>query len=199
MAEDLRERGYLVATPEYRRTGDAGGWPATFDDVAAVREQLPHLLADILPGRVADELPVLVGHSAGGHLALWWSLTGTAEPVVALAPVADLTRAHAEDLDGGAVAALLGGSPEEHPERYAAADPARLLRERRIEAIVLHGTADEQVPVEHSRGLSGVRLRELPRVDHFALIDPLSAAWAPVLAAIGEASGPSGHPLASRQ
>lgn len=189
LASALRDEGYVVVTPEFRRTGGGGGWPATFDDIAQVRARLPELLARVLPGRVAADRAVVVGHSAGGHLALWWSLTGDGEPVVALAPVADLERAYADDLDSGAVAALLGGSPADVPERYAAADPAVLLRNRKIDATVLHGTDDVQVPVSHSRGLTGVDLVELPGVEHFALIDPLSAAWAHVLAAVGGRAG----------
>lgn len=194
MAQALRAEGYVVATPEYRRSGGAGGWPETFDDVAAVRVRLPALLAGLAPDRVAAAPPLLLGHSAGGHLAMWWALTAPAAEVagvVALAPVADLARAHADRLDGDAVTALMGGSPSEHPERYAAADPAALLRRAApVPPItVLHGTADRQVPVAHSRDLPGVSHVELPGVDHFALIDPLSAAWPRVVSALRGAAG----------
>lgn len=194
MAQALRAEGYVVATPEYRRSGGAGGWPKTFDDVAAVRVRLPALLAGLVPHRVAAAPPLLLGHSAGGHLAMWWALTAPATEVagvVALAPVADLARAHADRLDGDAVAALMGGSPSEHPERYAAADPAALLR-RAVPVppiTLLHGTDDRQVPVAHSRDLPGVSYVELPGVDHFALIDPLSAAWPRVVSALRDAAG----------
>jgi acetyl esterase/lipase len=198
MACALRDEGYLIATPEFRRTGGAGGWPATFEDLASVRERLPDLLAQVLPGRVAAGGAVLVGHSAGGQLALWWSLTGRGEPVVALAPVTDLQRAYVDDLGEGAVGALMGGSPAEVPDRYAAADPAVLLHHRPVDATVLHGTDDRQVPVAHSRGLTGVHLVELPGVEHFALIDPLSTAWPHVVAAVGRPGGAHGHPLASK-
>ena len=194
MAVALRDRGWVVVTPEFRRTGGDGGWPATFDDVAAVRERLPTLLADAIGGPAADRAatPTLLGHSAGGHLAMWWALTApepsTVRRVVALAPVADLDRAYADALDGDAVAALLGGAPDEHPDRYAAADPARLLRADRAgdhpPITVLHGTDDDRVPATHSRDLTGVSLVELPGVGHFELIDPLSTAWPDVLAAL---------------
>lgn len=192
LAKALRETGYVVATPEYRRTGSGGGWPGTFDDIASVREQLPDLLTGAVPDRVDVSRTVLVGHSAGGHLALWWSLTGQEDPVVALAPVADLARAHAEDLDDGAVSALLGGSPREQPQRYAATDTARLLAERapRPRVVVLHGTADQQVPYEMSRDLVGVELVTLEGADHFALIDPASAQWDAVLLAVRRLTRP---------
>src|SRR5262245_15689672 len=114
--------GYTMAIPEYRRTGaPGGGWPGTFEDVAAaVRAALP-LAAE------GERTPViLAGHSAGGHLALWAAagLANEGAPiagVVALAPVADLREAYRLDLDRGAVTALLEGGPDEFPERYAEA------------------------------------------------------------------------------
>lgn len=193
MADALRDLGYVVATPEYRRTGSGGGWPATFDDVVSVRQALPDLLAGAVPGRADAGRTVLVGHSAGGHLALWWSLTGARDPVVALAPAADLARAYAEDLDGGAVAALLGGSPDEHPHRYAAADTARLLSSVTDppRVVVLHGTEDRQVPYAHSRDLAGVELVTLEGSGHFELIDPASPQWPAVTRAVRRLLGAS--------
>lgn len=196
MAVALREQGYAVATPEYRRTGADGGWPGTFDDVARIRSRLPGLLDDALPGLVAPVPPVVVGHSAGGQLALWWALTGSradAARVVALAPVADLVRAYAENLGEGAVRDLMDGGPARHPDRYAAADTAVLLRRwTGPRPVVVHGDADQQVPVAHSRGLVGIDLVELPATDHFAIIDPLSPAWPHVLRAITGRSAPRG-------
>ena len=193
LAAALRDRGWLVATPEYRRTGGLGGWPGTFDDVADLRERLLPLLRDVLPGRVAAVQPTLVGHSAGGHLALWWALTSLSSPprrTVGLAPVSDLGRADEEGLGSGAVTALLGGGPHEVPERYAAADPAARMRAGEVpagEVVLVHGRHDEDVPVQHSRDLAtdvGVALVELD-CEHFALIDPLSSAWPSVHDAVG--------------
>jgi acetyl esterase/lipase len=195
LASALRDRGWLVATPEYRRTGGLGGWPHTFDDIAVLRDRLLPLLREVLPHRVAAPGPTLVGHSAGGHLALWWSLTsgaGTDGPrrTVALAPVSDLARADSEHLGDGAVAALLGGGAAQVPARYATADPAARLRsgDRPAgEVVLVHGRKDDSVPVQHSRDLAtdvGVELLELP-CEHFALIDPLSTVWPSVRDAIG--------------
>ena len=193
MAEALRAQGYVVATPEYRRTGAvgdaAGGWPQTPYDVRDAVAALPALLdgvGDGVPGPVA-----LLGHSAGGHLVLWLASEGLdVDRVVALAPVGDLLDAEAQDLDEGAVRALLGGPSAEHPERYAAADPAHRLAARspdRPEVVVLHGTADQHVPVANSDWADEndhVTLRRLEGVAHFELIDPEEPVWREVLEAL---------------
>ena len=190
LASALRDLGWLVATPEYRRTVGAGGWPTTLDDIAALRDRLLPLLADALPGRVASKAPTLLGHSAGGHLALWWAIgQSVSRRTVALAPVADLARAYAENLGGGAVAALLGGGLSDVPERYARADVAARLRAGGTpdDVVLVHGRHDAQVPVQHSRDLAadtGVRLIELD-CEHYAVIDPLSPVWPAVRGAIG--------------
>jgi Dipeptidyl aminopeptidases/acylaminoacyl-peptidases len=195
LAADLAARGYPVAQLEYRRTGQpGGGWPGTLDDVAAGVAALPDLARRGLPaGRVAPGPPILLGHSAGGHLALWYATLASADlrGVVALAPVADLAEAYRRDLDGGAVAALLGGGPDDVPERYAAADPARRTPPG-VPVRIVHGRLDRQVPVEMSVGYAArarrsgadVRLVELPDCEHFGVIDPLSPAWATVLDAL---------------
>lgn len=73
LATALAEAGYAVCTPEFRRVGQpGGGWPGTFDDVAAAVGTLPSLCAAAVgSGRLAAGRVVLAGHSAGGHLALW--------------------------------------------------------------------------------------------------------------------------------
>jgi len=185
MADGLVQAGYAVATPEYARTGARGGWPSTFDDVRLAVARLPELVGDSV--EIGDV--VLVGHSAGGHLALWCAgldLLDAYAGVVALAPVADLVAAFRLDLDGGAVRALLGGSPEQVPDRYDAADPSRLpVPTGRV--VVLHGQEDAQVPVDGSvryAARTSADLRVLPGVEHFGLIDPTSAAWPAVLTAV---------------
>ena len=147
---------------------------------------LPALVAAALPDldTAAAGPPILLGHSAGGHLALWCATTMSARGVLALAPVADLAEAYRLDLDGGAVSALLGGGPDSVPERYAAADPSRRVP-LPTRTVVIHGALDLQVPVEMSRRYvataqaagADIRLVELPEAEHFALIDPESPAW----------------------
>lgn len=169
---------------EYRRTGTPdGAWPATFEDVAAALATLPRLTG-------LKQAPLLLGHSAGGHLALWWAgRHRTARGVVALAPVADLAAAHAQDLDRGAVVALLGGDPAAVPDRFQYAQPAVPPH---VPVTVIHGDQDQQVPmaisqawVAAARAAGGdVALLALPGVEHFGLIDPCSSAWPAVVRTI---------------
>lgn len=148
VAADLAARGFLVWNLDYRPAGSP--WPATLDDVAAGYDLVGtgrHApLVD--RGRVA-----VVGHSAGGHLALW--LAGRRDAavrpslVVAQAPVADLGAGFAADLGSGAVAALVGGSPDELPERYDLADPIRRLPTG-VRSVLVHGRSDDTVPLAQS-------------------------------------------------
>ncbi|MDG4804080.1 prolyl oligopeptidase family serine peptidase [Micromonospora sp. WMMD980] len=194
MAAALAALGHPVAQLEYRRTGPPGdGRPHPLTDVLTGVAALPGLAAAALPGRVAAVPPVLVGHSAGGHLALYAAAHApdSVAGVLALAPVADLAEAYRLDLDGGAVAALLGGGPADVPDRYADADPSALVPIR-VRTVVVHGTLDQQVPVATSRSwvaadrASGgdATLVELPECEHFGLIAPDSAAWPRVVEAL---------------
>lgn len=191
LAAALADCGWPVAQLEYRRTGSGGGgWTGTFADVAAGLTVLPGLVADAFPELTgAARPPVLLGHSAGGHLALWWAARALVGGVIALAPVTDLAAAYRWDLDGGAVAALLGGGPDEVPHRYAYATPSTAPHR----TVVVHGSLDQQVPVVMSRDWSsatGAELRELPEIEHFGLIAPDSPAWSIVIRAVAElASG----------
>jgi len=204
-ASALRDEGYLVASPEYRRTGAApdrlGGWPRTGQDVLTVVARLPELLsAAAVAGPDPSGGPtVVVGHSAGGHLALWLASERLpVDRVVALAPVGDLRHGHRHFLGAGAVEELLGGTPGQLPERYDEADPAvRLRTPPGSEVVVVHGSADEPVPLANSdwaRGLGHVDLRVLDGVDHMALVDPGSGAWPAVLAAVEGARATACHP-----
>ncbi|MDG4761251.1 prolyl oligopeptidase family serine peptidase [Micromonospora sp. WMMD710] len=191
MAAAFAALGYPVAQVEYRRTGQpGGGWPGTLTDALTGIAALPELAAEALPGRVSGAAPLLVGHSAGGHLAMFVAATAPTSVggVLALAPVADLGEAYRRDLDSGAVAALLGGGPAEVPDRYAVADP-RMLVPVRTRTVIVHGSEDRQVPVAMSRDFvaaargagSDISLLELPGHEHFGLIDPESSAWPRVL------------------
>ena len=200
LAAALADLGYPVAQLEYRRVGQpGGGWPGTLEDVLAGVDALPGLVARALPDApVAPGPPVLLGHSAGGQLALWYAgrRPDAVRAVVALAPVADLAEAHRLDLDEGAVRDFLGGGPEVFPERYAAADPIRSAGVP-VRTVVVHGVLDQQVPPALSRRFVSIAettgrdmmLIELDECEHFGLIDPESMAWPHVTHALRFASG----------
>ena len=187
VAGALAAEGFVVATPEYRRVGAGGGWPTTACDVDEAVGAIPALLAGI--GVPVTGLTV-VGHSAGGHLALWLaSRHHSVDRVVGLAPVADLRAAARQGLGGNATQALLGGEPEEQKVRYDAADPRVLLAERpSCEIRIVHGTDDDTVPASLSQGLAEahpfIDLRVVEGAGHFDVVDPTSDAWPAVLAAL---------------
>jgi acetyl esterase/lipase len=177
MTEALAAAGWTTVAPEYRRV--PGSPDLMIDDVrAAVRAvgERPEF---------AGRRIVLGGHSAGGHLAL--QAAATLEPrhgVLALAPAADLRLAEELDLGDGAVSAFLG----EPAAARSDLDPVRLPTPRGAVRVV-HGADDRIVPIEV--GESYVRAHPaalLVRVDggHFAVVDPLSAAWPSVLAALDD-------------
>lgn len=189
LAAELARRGMLVALAEYRRIGGGGGWPATFEDVREVLARTPELVRELVPGRSRVGPPhwTLLGHSAGGQLALWAASLERAEPrpadwrvgrVVAVAPVADLGRAHQLGLSAGAVAALLGGA-DRVSRLLPLTDPIRRTPVP-CPVTLLHGTADAEVPMELSRRYlaanqtAGGRtvLRALPGVGHYAPVTP---------------------------
>jgi acetyl esterase/lipase len=198
LAADLADAGFAAVAVEYRRVGNGGGWPATLADVAAALDSL-----SALPE--ADRLDLThvtaIGHSAGGHLAAW--LAGRARvpegapggrprvrvtAAVLQAAVLDLGRADEQRLGDGAVRDLLGGGPAEVPERFAAADPVRLLPTGAA-LLCVHGASDTVVPVEQSERYARaaaavgdqVEVRVVPG-DHMTVIDPASSAWATVRA-----------------
>ena len=199
LAGDLVRRGWAAWNIEYRRLGNGGGWPRTFADVAAAVDHVCEL-----PGALDLDRVSVVGHSAGGQLALWAASRANLAPTapgyragaqmpalrvaVAQAGVCDLAWAHAR-WHGGAAAALMGGAPAELPERYAAADPMQLLPAAGP-VLLVHGTDDETVAVEFSRRYrraaedagTPVELVEVAggAGRHRAHIDPRGAAWGAV-------------------
>ena len=176
----LAANGIATANLEYRRVGQiGGGWPGTFDDVVIGVTAASELLGGT---------PVVIGHSAGGHLALRLaSEPVTIRAVVALAPVADLRLAYQLNLSNGAVAEFIGGTPESSPERYDDACPSK--HASAVRRVLVHGNEDEVVPIEISRAFIEARkcdseppsLIEIPKAQHMQLIDPESPAGARVL------------------
>jgi acetyl esterase/lipase len=180
LCQALTNAGLHTANIEYRRVGQpGGGFPGTLDDV----RQAVHFV------RTRVNAPLsLMGHSAGGHLALW--LAGELPhllSVIALAPVASLRLAYDLNLSNGAVHEFLGGGPHDVPDRFAAADPT--TRPAQNLRLLIHGSADDIVPIDLSRAYVAAhssdsvppRLLELDGADHSAVVDPKSPFWRTVL------------------
>ena len=200
ICEDLARRGWASWNIEYRRVGAGGGWPATFQDVAAA---IDHVAA------LADEHPldltrvVTVGHSAGGHLALWAALrhnipagapgaSPLVRPTLAIgqAPIADLKRGAHEGVGGTAVLDLMGSGTDEFPDRYAAGSPIELLPGG-VPMLLVHGAEDHLIPVSLSRAFAEAARSHgddaaLVTVGggHFEHLDPSTEAWAAAVQAI---------------
>ena len=180
-------KGLATANLEFRRVGNEGGaWPETFADIrSAYRFLLQNARQHNLdPGKI-----VVMGHSAGGQLALCLAAhEPTITRVVSLAGVVDLQRAYELHLSNDAVVEFLRGTPSEVPDHYEEANPMQLSIPRAQQWLV-HGSADEVVPVDFSRAYvaakekrtgkekEDARLLEIPGAGHFDVIDPRSQAW----------------------
>ena len=175
MSRALTEQGVATWNVEYRSVGDpGGGWPGTGSDVARAVELVAELPVD-------QTRVVLVGHSAGGQLALWAAKRAQL-PVVALAPVSDVRESAARTGPDGAPARFMAA------EHFAEGSPLELLP-LGVQQIVIHGTEDDGVPyamseryVEAAGGEA--ELVTLEGTGHFEPIDPLAPVFAQTVAAV---------------
>ncbi|MDQ6658392.1 MAG: alpha/beta fold hydrolase [Actinomycetota bacterium] len=180
-----------------------GGWPMTLIDIARAVDSLDTLGQLMARGRLDCSRVVAVGHSAGGQLAAWLAhrgalragLPGAVEPggdehlpilgAVCQAPVLDLVAAADQHTGGTAVVDLLGGSPGSVAQRYRHASPISYVGDG-ARLCLVHGTEDDEVPIEQSRRyLAGaldagdpVELVELEGIGHYEHLDPQHSAWA---------------------
>ncbi|MBA3912313.1 MAG: alpha/beta hydrolase [Acidobacteriales bacterium] len=187
----LTALGFATWNVEYRRAGmPGGGWPGTLHDVLAAFASLQAASAE---HKLDQERVLVMGHSAGGHLALCAAAyQPTITRVLSLAGVADLRGSYNEHLGQDAVVAFMGGTPAQVPELYRKADPMQLPIAKTTLQYLIHGGGDEHVPVSFSRDYArhkatqgeSVNFMELTRVGHFELIDPQSSAWPTVAATI---------------
>jgi acetyl esterase/lipase len=178
LAVALAEAGWASANVEYRRLGP-GAYGPMLDDVAAACRAL-----------AGFDRVVAVGHSAGGHLALWLGAEGAVDACVPLGGVCDLAEAASAELGSCAVQELLGGSPEDAPDAYLAADPGARLP-LGVPQVLVHGVEDDRVPLAHALAYA-TRAREAGddcrvvelAAGHFEPIDPRSRIWPQVLGAL---------------
>lgn len=186
---------------EYRRVGDeGGGWPGTFQDVAAGADFLREIA-----GQYALNLEqvIVAGHSAGGQLAIWLAARDQLPPdsplaseqplvpkaVLGLAPAPDLEALYADDVCGRVIEGLLGGSPEQFPQRYRQVSPMQFapLTTPQLHIIGRHDTfwgpvGRSYLGAAMARG-DAVTVLEAPEAGHFELIAPGSSSWGLVLEA----------------
>ncbi len=198
----LAAKGFAVWNIEYRRQGNGGDYPNMFLDVAAGADYLPQLAA----AHALDLSNVIsMGHSAGGHLALW--LAGrrrikresplyAEEPiminaVLALAPLADVARAAEHGLSSDALADVMGGDPASAPANFRNGSPTALLPFHLPQTIIV-GSEDAAMLVnarsyvqEASARGDAVELIVLPGAGHFEIVavgtDAFDATWGAAL------------------
>ena len=194
VAQDLASRGYAVWNIGYRRLGAVGGeWPASLSDVVLA---VDHLATLVEQGFALDlDRVVIAGHSAGGQLALCAAARSEAvgvrvpripiAAVAGLAPVCDLAGTYRIGAGNDAVGALLGGAPEQFPQRYRAASPIERLP-LGIPQLIVHGDQDPRLPLSLSAGYAAaarsagdrVEFVELAGAGHMVFLDPCSQAHA---------------------
>ena len=190
IAVDLAGRGYHAWNVEYRGADAGGGWPDTFADVASGIDLLATVPDLDLPSVVC------VGHSAGGQLSIWAAgrnraparLTGAAPKIqptcaISLAGVLDLSTAAKSSSASQPTVDLMGGTPDQVPDRYRLADPTPRVP-LGLPSVAVHSRSDEEVPFAYSESFvtaatSAGDCSELVEVrgSHFEMIDPSSPAW----------------------
>lgn len=159
LAAKLAENGFRVANIEYRR--DPGSPEKLFQDVDAALSSLNGSIA-------------LIGFSVGGQLALIGK--SDAHKLILLAPITDLQRTNSENLGEGAVKIFFGDC------ELKQFDPMQKNYDQHL--YIIHGDADDRVPLEHSRDFArakGASLMEVTGADHFAMVDPDGLAFSLIL------------------
>lgn len=205
LARALNGQGIAVVNIEYRRLGNGGGWPTTFKDVAAAADSICDLADEY---NLDLENIVSVGHSAGGHLALWLASRHQLRPeatlyatdplpikaVVSLAGIPDLAEAGNQEICGGAPSELMGGLPSEVGSHYLEGSPSAYLP-LGIPHVHINGVDDQIVPVAYVRQFvdaaqaSGdeAELIAVEDAGHFEIVAAHLPEWAVVKSAIIEA------------
>jgi len=203
----LARAGIATWSLEYRRVGDeGGGWPGTFQDIGHGTDHVRSIAAEY---NLDLDRVIVMGHSAGGHLALWAAArsgipaeapVSSTDPlavsgVLALAPAADLGYLHEQKICDHVVDSLMGGSPTQVPDRYRWSDPVRLAFDGVRQLLILGKYDDGWTPTglryletARARG-DDVRMIEATESGHFEMIDPDSSTWPLVLEATRELLG----------
>ncbi|MGO0059804.1 alpha/beta hydrolase family protein [Brevibacillus fluminis] len=211
-AEALTAQGIATWNIEYRRVGqEGGGWPGTFVDAAQASDFVRTLAADY---PLDLQRIITVGHSAGGHLALWIAarhrlpatsiIKGDENPLhvkgaISLAGVCDLDvmynihqlREVKMGIKDNPTRDLIGGMPQDCKERYQEGSPMALLPIG-VPLALIHGSLDCNVPIglsqqfEQAAKAAGddVIIQTISSAEHFTIIDPHAEAWPVVMETI---------------
>lgn len=200
----LAERGLAVYNVEYRRVGSGGGWPTTFKDVAAALDYVPQIRAR-LP-QISDRDAVVVGHSAGGQLAMWAGTRHKLDDdevgsrpefrprnVVSLAGPLDMRLA--VKLGDDRIVKALGGTPAQVPDRYTSVDPIQNV-DPSVPILAMVGTNDHVVPPVLSQSYVNTvtkrggwgRVVLLPGADHASIVRPSAQTFPLVIETISRAA-----------
>ncbi|MFT4712525.1 MAG: acetyl esterase/lipase [Candidatus Azotimanducaceae bacterium] len=198
LASSLKAKGYAVWSTEYRRVGDVGGgWPGTFEDIVDSinhTEKLPNIDA---------RSKFVMGHSAGGQLALWVASKGSLPDnsemrsridtaisgAIGLAAISDMVEySRGSNSCEVITEALMGGSEDDQAGRYRFASPSLLIPS--MPSILIHGESDTIVNIKQSEDYAkmstSVELVRLPGLGHFDMIDPNGPAFNRIIDALAK-------------
>ncbi|MCA1768236.1 MAG: alpha/beta hydrolase [Idiomarina sp.] len=172
----LSDAGFNVWSIEYRRLGEEGGdWPGSLNDVKAAIEQIQN--------KLNNEPVAVMGHSAGGHLALL-ATSDAAHParnidvVIGLAAITDMVSyTQAEGSCNRAAVNLMKTAYTEEQD-YEHASPK--VHDLHSNTWLIQGTADQIVPVSQTQELN-VSIETIEGAGHFDLIHPHSTAWSAII------------------
>lgn len=190
LAAAFTREGFATWLIEYRRVGDqGGGWPGTFEDVAMAGEHLTDMAT--MYNLDLDRL-IVTGHSAGGHLALWYANRpdrfrrhNKANPkgVLALAPAADLAYLHQKKVCGHVIDKMMQGGPADKPAEYRMASGMDRMPVNTPQKVILGLYDDSWTPVGMRYVAKAVSAHAPIDViiakesGHFEMIDPSSSTW----------------------
>jgi len=173
----LAQAGYPVWSVEYRRTGDKGGaWPGSYNDIiAAIEKAKQQFEQDI----------VLMGHSAGGHLAVLAAKhfaknnDKQIKQVIGLAAISDIERySTGTNSCQTATPSFMGGDYDKQATQYDLANPMK--QGFHLNTVLIHGDQDNIVPLAQSIDTEQA-VKVIKGAGHFDMIHPNSRAWQAII------------------
>jgi acetyl esterase/lipase len=213
LSDALRNMGIATWNIEYRRADNpGGGWPGTFLDVADAADYLREIA-----NQYSLDLNnvIAIGHSAGGHLALWLAMRSRLPEdsdlymehpldlrgVISMGGVPDLKAFREQGkttCDADVVGNLLGNAPDKIEERYLQASPYEMLPSG-VPQILIYGAEEQSVPVAFGKSYlskakkkgDSVRLVVVENAAHHEYNVPNSITWNAVYSAVKKLLGQS--------